>query len=379
MVMSLVEECGVEVKHRYQSKEDPIRVAVDFKRWHICHYLCSQGADANEYCVASARRGDLTEVIRCIKEWGVRVKDWNYKQYASPLSEAIKNGHTHVSQYLNNQGMKDGFRYVEAAAIQGDLAEVMRLVEEYGIDVKDFQCWESLATLYRCMLPHKVYTFEHIHIVKYLIGQGADARPYLAFVTLKGNLPELKRLVETCGINIIDNWDTTNYLYDKAHPAKIVVRIKRWDICEYLIDQGADMKAGLIYAVKIGDLDFVKRFVKDCHVNDGWDDLRLLQDAIAGGHSEVVKYLMKHEAPNIFYILIATNIPETMHVHFLLLQELGWPVGEPGEVNGWSSLHLATYNLLYEGQNGQFEPVERSIRNIINRFVCISLLAQRKR
>ncbi len=281
--------------------------------------------------------------------------------------------------------MKGGLRYVEAAASQGDLAEVIRLVEECGVDVKEFEYWKSLATsdsiynaIYSDSSVEKIYTFEHIHIVKYLIGQGADARPYLTFVTLKGNFPEVKRLVETCGINIIDNWDIENYFFDMAHPATIAVRNKRWDICEYLINQGADMKASLIYAVKIGDLDYVKQFVEDYHVHDGWDDRSLLELAIDGGHSEVVKYLMKHEATNIFHILRPTNFPDKMHVHFLLLRELGWPVGEPGGVNGWSSLHLATYKLLWGGQNGNCTPVARSIRNIIDRFVCISLLAQRK-
>ncbi len=184
-------ECGLRI-------EDPVQVAVDNKQWELCKYLVSQDANAWPYVIASAKKGDLDEVMRLVEECRVEVNTWSYwcdLKIEDPNTGGIQIEHIKIAKYLTSKGANAG-PYLIAAIRQGDLPEVQKLVSERQIDLKH---WFGKKYIFGEPV-HVAVHHEHWNICHYLISQGAMADGYIMALLKKDDLPELKKLVEKCGL-----------------------------------------------------------------------------------------------------------------------------------------------------------------------------------
>ncbi len=165
---------------------------MDNEHWQMCKYLICQGAPAYPYLVASAMQYDLAEIERLVDECGAYVPSWKIN---------VDTKHWELCQYLVSKGAHPETYFI-ALVKQNNLPEVIKCVEEYGVDLKERIEWEED--------PVSVATEnEYWDMCRYLVSQGADAWPYFVASVKQDDLPEVKRLVEEYKLVVKDfpYWD----------------------------------------------------------------------------------------------------------------------------------------------------------------------------
>ena len=192
----------------------------------------------------ACRRGDLTLVKYFIEQLKI-FPNYCDEGYQSALSQAVIFGHLDILQYLVNQGADPTLADKNHAALtpffwaclRGHMSIVKYFIEDMKVDPNHCQVGEETALSYATRE-------NHLHIVQYLIHQGAD--PTLAdkddnpltplhWACRNGHMSIVKYFIEYMKVDPDD--------YDKRYSSAITQAIisGHLDIVQYLISHGASL------------------------------------------------------------------------------------------------------------------------------------------
>jgi len=182
----------------------------------------------------------------------------------TPLSDAIKNNHTELADYLRGRGanMREKSAATEMcdAGFRGDVNKVQTLLRNGAeVNVSDYDGRTAL---------HLAASEGKLKMVQFLIEQGADP-------------------------NLQDRWGGT--------PLKEAESNRHSDVVDILVNAGAVVAEKLCRAATQGDMKTLKKLVEaKCDINLGdYDGRTALHLAAASGDVEVVRYLIRLRGANI--------------------------------------------------------------------------------
>ena len=236
---------------------------------------------------------------------------------------------------------------IDEAISTGNLTEVIRFVEEEGIDVN--------AKLYNGTLLHAAAGDGHLDIVRYLCEHGADGE--------KENHDHLPPIyLAAC----YGQLEVVKYLYDKYYaddPSKddkilealtSAAECGHLEVVKYLASQrNLDINQGdstpLTAAARQGHLDVVKYLVEELHANVEAKDRSgstALIDAAWQGHLDVLRYLCEECNANVDAVDNS---------------------GESAIIKAYDCIHLDVIKYLYETQHANIYATNRNGKTIFDR------------
>ena len=179
LVQKLIEQKNVDINIKGFCKKTPLQYACENGKLSIVEYLISKGANANSkdingnYVIHYASKGGLLPIVQYfIEQQNVDIDIKGYYEKI-PLQYACENGHLQIAQYLISKGANINIKdrredhVIHYASKGGHLPVVQYLIEKENVDINNKAT--NGASLLHCACRRG-----KLHIVKYLISQGAN-------------------------------------------------------------------------------------------------------------------------------------------------------------------------------------------------------------
>ena len=318
-VAQLIEQ-GVSVNQADRNAFTPLMIAAIYGHTEIVKQLLEANADVNvSISVPGANGQDLTaihmarvnnhpEIVDILRAAGAREN--SDKQGRETLSdndpyilmlEACSEGNTEMIQTLLKDGVKPTSHHLKIAA-QEKQSQVLKQLVESGIDVNlpDDGEYPFLSVVSFCPLEDVELFVKHgaDFTVSYPSSSGGSVGPALVLVSLIGDLPKVKYLVEQkADVNITNTSGSTPLIVASSEGHKNIVA--------YLLEHGANVNAtnnhkdtALMVASGKGDLESVKLlFSAGAQINaqNKHKDTALMF-AAENGNKEIVQFLISSGA-----------------------------------------------------------------------------------
>lgn len=281
----------------------------------------ARAADGSTPGSIAARCGHLEVIKALIKHgFGAREEDTEPKGWQM-IHSAAQNGHDEIVEYLISRGAEVQARAGENGDTPGGLAAsyghlpVIKTIIKSGLDIR-----KEVKSGDGCLMIHCAAERGHIDVVEYLLTQGAniecttsDGDSPGTLAAANGHLPLIKVLVKS-GLGVkkkhtLERWGTLIRDWQMIHSAS---EEGHSDVVEYLVSQGADIRATAIddetlatlgaIAIENEHLSVVEVLVKNGLGIDEkmpflwYKESRMIHIAIFYGQVEIVKFLIDRGA-----------------------------------------------------------------------------------